>query len=34
MDFAGASVYNVGGTDFKVCGDLLVQKIIDNNYRW
>lgn len=34
MDFAGASVYNVGGTDFSVCGDLLVQKVIDNNYRW
>ncbi|MGN0189988.1 MAG: phosphatidylinositol-specific phospholipase C domain-containing protein [Candidatus Cryptobacteroides sp.] len=33
MDFAGASVYNVGGTDYNVCGDLLVQKIIDNNYR-
>lgn len=33
MDFAGASVHKVGETAFNVCGDLLVQKIIDNNYR-
>lgn len=34
MDFAGASVYNVGGADYAVCGDMLLQRIIDNNYRW
>lgn len=34
MDFAGSSVYNVGGADYAVCGDMLLQRIIDNNYRW